>query len=67
MFFSKHNFSSGKNIIKIYMSLSADMEVKLYSQLTKGNGFTVKLEQTYFEFVAANQPKNYYLDLADSA
>lgn len=64
LFFSRKDFSAQRNIIKIFMTLSADMEVKLYTQLTKDNDYTVKLGQTIFEFVSPDSPKTFYLDLS---
>lgn len=39
------------------------MQVKLYTKLTKGNDFTIKLGEAYFDYKTDNHPKNYYLDL----
>lgn len=43
LYFSKSDFNEEKSWIKIYLSISAGMEVELSSRLVNGNIFSVSL------------------------
>jgi hypothetical protein len=41
LYYSKKDFTEENNWIKIYLSVSAGMEVSLFTKLTNGNDFSI--------------------------
>ena len=64
LYFDKKDFKGGKNWIKIFVSLSPGMQVKVYFRETLGNDFMIELNVAYFDFTTRDEAKGYYLDLS---